>query len=132
MFAQVVEVVPLPADHRIAFIILDVAIILVVARLVGGLALKIGQPRVVGEIIAGVLLGPSLLGPKLFTWGNAPDILACSPERGLPPGTAPSISSCLFPADARLGLNLLGSLALAFFMFLVGLELDLNALRGRL
>ncbi len=132
MLAQELKVIPLPADHRIAFIILDVVIILVVARLVGRLALKVGQPRVVGEIVAGVLLGPSLLGPKLFNWGNAPDILACSPERGLPPGTIPSITSCLFPVDARIGLNLLGSLALALFMFLVGLELDLNALKGRM
>ncbi len=51
--------------------------------------------------------------------------------RARPAGTLPSITSCLFPADARIGLSLLGSLALALFMFLVGLELDLNALKGR-
>lgn|GEM_PF-3571173 len=46
----------------IAFVLLDVALILGVARLVGGLFLRLGQPRVVGEIVAGILLGPTLLG----------------------------------------------------------------------
>ncbi|MGY1605120.1 cation:proton antiporter [Geodermatophilus sp. SYSU D00815] len=119
----------LPGDHVVAFVLLDVAIILVVARLVGALALRIGQPRVVGEIVAGVLLGPSLLGPNIFTWDNPWSVLAC--DRSLAEGVAPSISSCLFPAQAQSGLNLLGQIALVLFMFLVGLELDTDRLKGR-
>ncbi|MGY1697452.1 cation:proton antiporter [Geodermatophilus sp. SYSU D00814] len=119
----------LPGDQVIAFVLLDIAIILIAARVVGTLALRIGQPRVVGEIVAGVLLGPSLLGATTFVWDDAPAFLAC--DRSLPEGVAPSISSCLFPAQAQSGLSLLGTIALVLFMFLVGLELDTDRLRGR-
>ncbi|MGY1641817.1 cation:proton antiporter [Geodermatophilus sp. SYSU D00703] len=119
----------LPGDQVIAFVLLDVAIILVAARLVGALALRLGQPRVVGEIVAGVLLGPSLLGANVFTWSEPWEVFAC--DRSLPEGVAPSITSCLFPVQAQSGLNLLGQLALVLFMFLVGLELDTERLRGR-
>jgi K+:H+ antiporter len=119
----------LPGDQVIAFVLLDVAIILVVARLMGALALRVGQPRVVGEIIAGVLLGPSLLGATIYTWGDPWAVLDC--EKALPEGATPSITSCLFPAQAQSGLNLLGQLALILFMFLVGLELDTDSLKGR-
>ncbi|MGY1709281.1 cation:proton antiporter [Geodermatophilus sp. SYSU D00758] len=119
----------LPGDQVVAFVLLDVAIILVVARLVGALALRVGQPRVVGEILAGVLLGPSLLGASVFRWDEPWAFLAC--DRSLAEGVAPSITSCFFPAQAQSGLNLLGQLALILFMFLVGLELDTDRLRGR-
>ncbi len=119
----------LPGDQVIAFILLDVAIVLVVARLVGGLALRVGQPRVVGEIVAGVLLGPSLLGPTVFTWTSPFEFLAC--DRSLAGTAQGSISGCLFPPQAQTGLNLLGQLALILFMFLVGMELDPAALRGK-
>ena len=48
--------------HIAALVFIDIAIIMVVARLFGRLAIKIGQPPVVGEIVAGIALGPSLLG----------------------------------------------------------------------
>ena len=48
--------------------LLDVAIILVLARLLGTAFRKIGQPPVVGEIIAGILLGPTLFDGKISTW----------------------------------------------------------------
>jgi Kef-type K+ transport system membrane component KefB len=87
-------------------LILQIGIILIVARLVGWLFGKLHQPRVVGEMLAGILLGPSLLG-----W------------------LAPNIFSTLFPADSLGYLNLLSQLGLLIFMFLVGLELDLSELR---
>ncbi|MEZ5411141.1 MAG: cation:proton antiporter [Acidimicrobiales bacterium] len=131
----------LTPDFVAAFVLADIAIILVAARLVGGLALKLGQPRVVGEIVAGVLLGPSVLGPFWFTWGNAPSFLHCDASRaslavGADPASAaippPSITQCLFPTQARGVLSILGSIALILFMVLVGAELDLSGLATRL
>ena len=48
--------------HIAGLVFIDIAIIMIVARLFGRLAIKIGQPPVVGEIVAGIALGPSLLG----------------------------------------------------------------------
>jgi Kef-type K+ transport system membrane component KefB len=87
-------------------LILQIGTILIVARLVGWLFGKIHQPRVIGEMVAGILLGPSLLG-----W------------------LAPNISSSLFLPDSLGHLNSLSQVGLLIFMFLVGLELDLGHLR---
>lgn len=89
-------------------LILQILVILGVARLVGLLFRKIHQPQVVGEMAAGILLGPSLLG------------LA-----------APGIFEFLFPAESLDYLNAISQVGLLIFMFLIGLELDLNILRGR-
>ena len=88
--------------------LLDIAIILVLARLFGALARLVRQPPVVGEIIAGIALGPSLLG-----------------------GLAPGAASTLFPADRLLPLATLSQLGVLLFMFAVGLRLDRDVLRGR-
>ncbi|MBS1790294.1 MAG: cation:proton antiporter [Acidobacteria bacterium] len=87
-------------------LIAQIAVILVVARLTGWLFGKLHQPRVIGEMVAGILLGPSLLG-----W------------------TAPSVFNALFPPDKLGALNLLSQIGLLLFMFLVGLELDWKQLR---
>ena len=89
----------------ITVILAQLALIIVVARLAGSAAGRIGIPPVVGEIFAGVLLGPSLLGP--------------------------AISENLFPLDTRPFLTLLASLGLVLFMFVVGLELDVSLVKGR-
>ncbi|MBM7515762.1 cation:proton antiporter domain-containing protein [Nocardioides nitrophenolicus] len=81
------------------------ALIIVVARLAGAAVARIGIPPVVGEIAAGVLLGPSLLGVQL--------------------------SQDLFPVDQRGFLDVLARVGLVLFMFVVGLELDLSLVRGR-
>lgn len=84
--------------------LLAVALIVVVARGAGILAGRLGQPPVIGEIVAGLGLGPSLLGG----W-----------------------SAHLFPADTRPLLRLLATLGLVLFMFLVGLEMNLGHLTDR-
>ena len=86
----------------------QIAGILVAARLVGRAVALIGQPRVVGEMLAGIMLGPSLLG-----W------------------VAPGLSHSLFPPGSLGFLSALSQIGLVFFMFLVGLELDLKLLRGQ-
>lgn len=77
--------------------------VLVVARAAGALFRRIHQPPVIGEVVAGIALGPSLLG----SWSNG-----------------------LFPLETRPLLQILASLGLAVFMFLVGLEMDLGHLGG--
>lgn len=86
-------------------VLLAIAIILIVARLVGALFRKIGQPPVVGEMLAGVLLGPSILG-----------------QAG---------SEFIFPLEIRPFLKIIAELGLVIFMFVVGLELDPRLIRGR-
>jgi Kef-type K+ transport system membrane component KefB len=88
-------------------LVLQIAVILVAARIVGFLFQKINQPQVVGEMVAGILLGPSLLG-----W------------------LAPGVSAALFPPSSLSYLNALSQVGLVVFMFVVGLALDPSELHG--
>ncbi|WP_435970274.1 cation:proton antiporter [Streptomyces sp. Qhu_M48] len=90
--------------HQTGMIMVGLASILALAHVLGRLARRCGQPAVVGEILAGVLLGPTLFHGAL--------------------------SDTVFPADVRPMLSALGNLGVALFMFLVGLELDRRLLRG--
>ncbi len=101
-----------PAPHAnvagpalIAYVLLDVLLIVALARVLGALMTRIGQPRVVGEILAGVVLGPTLLGHDL--------------------------SFFLAPAEARPVVGAFATVALILFMFLAGIEYDLNVVRRR-
>ncbi len=87
---------------------LQMAIILLVCRLVGILAKKIGQPQVVGEMIAGVLLGPSLLG---LVW--------------------PDSAKVLFTKESRTILEVGAQLGVGLYMFLVGLEFNVDHFKSR-
>ena len=89
-------------------VLLDVGAILIVARIFGWMAVRLRQPRVVGEIVAGIALGPSVLG------------LAGS-----------RVDDVIFPPEAVGHLKVLAQLGLVTFMFVVGLELDMSVLRGR-
>jgi Kef-type K+ transport system membrane component KefB len=84
--------------------LLAVALIVVVARAAGWLFERLGQPPVIGEIVAGLALGPTLLGG----W-----------------------SETLFPLGIRPLLRVLSTLGLVLFMFLVGLEMNLGHLTDR-
>jgi Kef-type K+ transport system membrane component KefB len=126
----------LSAQALVSFVLLDLAIILAVARSVGTLCTRIGQPRVVGEILAGVLLGPTLLGPTLWPGFAAPALLHCMIQPGLIQpgaqlGTPISPTTCLFPAPARAVVGQLGQLGLLLFSFLTAVELDRAVLRNR-
>jgi Kef-type K+ transport system membrane component KefB len=90
----------------IKILILQICVILVTSYSVGWLLRKFHQPQVVGEMVAGVLLGPSLLG-----W------------------IAPGFSAALFPPQSLAALYLLSQVGLLLFMFMVGLELDTKKLR---
>ncbi|GHE59385.1 potassium transporter [Streptomyces longispororuber] len=92
-------------SHQTQLLFLDLALIIALARGLGTLARRIGQPPVVGEILAGVLLGPTLFGDLL--------------------------TGHLFPADVRPLLTALADIGVALFMFVVGLELEHRLLRGR-
>ncbi len=100
---------PPQAPDAIAAALVAVALVVVVAQLLGELAQRWHQPRVIGEIVGGILLGPSLLG-----------------------AVAPGLEALLFGGAVRSQLNLLGQLGLVLFMFLVGLELNPRLLQGRL
>ncbi len=89
-------------------LLLQIAVVLIVSRVVGLAFRRLHQPQVVGEMAAGIILGPSLLG-----W------------------LAPGISGALFPAESLGYLNALSQVGLVAFMFLVGLELNPRLLRGR-
>ena len=96
-------------EHTFGRLMLAIAVVILLARAVGALVGRVGQPPVMGEVLAGVLLGPSLLG-----W------------------LAPSISDYVFPGDIRPLVTAAADVGLAYFMFLVGAELDTSLLRGRL
>jgi Kef-type K+ transport system membrane component KefB len=90
----------------LALLLLQICVIALSAQLLGRLFQRLGQPRVAGEMTAGIALGPSLLG-----W------------------IAPRFHASLFPESSLASLNLLGQLGLIFYMFLVGLTLNVGHLR---
>ncbi|TGB03357.1 cation:proton antiporter, partial [Streptomyces sp. MZ04] len=93
------------ASDEVALLLFDLAFILVLAQGLGHLATKVQQPPVVGEILAGVLLGPTLFDG--------------------------AVSDKLFTEAVRPVLSGMADVGVALFMFGVGLEIERHALRGR-
>jgi Kef-type K+ transport system membrane component KefB len=94
--------------HPLAILLLQIITIIIAARIFSWLCRKISQPVVIGEIVAGIVLGPSLIG-RFF----------------------PEISAALFPANSLPNLQFLSQIGLILFMFVIGMELDLKVLRNR-
>ncbi|WP_019943421.1 cation:proton antiporter [Dyadobacter beijingensis] len=94
--------------HPLATLLLQIITIIIVARVFGWICKAIGQPTVIGEIAAGIFLGPSLLG--MFY---------------------PEVSALIFPAASLGNLQFLSQVGLILFMFIIGMELDLNVLKTK-
>jgi Kef-type K+ transport system membrane component KefB len=93
---------------HLGLLLVQIAAVVVAARGVGLLFRRLGQPQVVGEMVAGILLGPSFLG-----------------------AVAPALSARLFPVESLGFLSSVSQVGLLVFMFLVGLELNPGLLRDR-
>ncbi|WP_257458221.1 cation:proton antiporter domain-containing protein [Archangium lipolyticum] len=96
------------AHNPLSLLLVQLVVIIGLSRLIGRGARWLGQPLVIAEVLAGILLGPSLLG-----W------------------VAPGTMEWLFPASSLPVLKMLSQLGLILFMFLIGLELDPRVLRGQ-
>ncbi len=94
--------------HPLAKLLLQILTIIITARIFGFFCSKLGQPTVIGEIVAGIFLGPSFLADYF-----------------------PAYSAFLFPPASLGNLQFLSQIGLILFMFVVGMELDLNVLRNR-
>ncbi|MFV5694403.1 cation:proton antiporter [Flavobacterium sp. LB3P122] len=92
----------------LAILLVQIITIILVARFFGWVFKKIGQPSVIGEIIAGIVLGPSLLGMYF-----------------------PEFSAALFPLESLGNLKFLSQIGLILFMFVIGMELDLKVLKNK-
>jgi len=95
-------------DTPLSHLFIQLLVIVVAARTLGRLATRLGQPAVVGEMVAGLLLGPSLFGwlsPEAFTF--------------------------VFPPESLATLRLLSQLGVCLFMFVVGMELNVSHVRDK-
>src|SRR5215217_6980566 len=101
----------LDTEALILPVLVQLAVIIAAARAFGALARRVGQPSVVGEIVAGLLLGPSLLG---WLWPEAFAAVFRPALPGVDPALADAVLPKIFTVIAQLGL--------IFLLFLVGLE----------
>jgi Kef-type K+ transport system membrane component KefB len=92
----------------LAQLLLQIGLIMVVARALGAVARKLGQPAVIGEMAAGIALGPSLFGV-----------------------VAPAVFARVFPASSLAAINVLGQVGVIIFLFGVGLDFDWRHVRHR-
>jgi Kef-type K+ transport system membrane component KefB len=92
----------------LSLLLVQLIMIVLLARVFGALFVKLGQPAVIGEMTAGIILGPSLFG-TLF----------------------PGAFGFVFPTGSLGALRMLSQVGVILFMFVVGMELDLKHLRGR-
>src|SRR5215471_7014766 len=89
-------------------VLLAIGVVVVAGQIMARIVERFGQPAVIGEVLAGIVLGPSLLGR-----------------------IAPGAEDILFPASARPALGAIAQLGVVLYMFVVGLEFDPSSLRTR-
>ncbi len=94
--------------HPLGILLLQILTIILVARFFGFICRKIRQPTVIGEIVAGIFLGPSIVGMYF-----------------------PEVSAFLFPKQSFGNLQFLSQIGLILFMFVIGMELDLKVLKNK-
>jgi len=94
--------------NALLHILLALATVVALGRVLAQVCRLFGKPAVVGEVIAGILLGPSLLG-----------------------SLAPNVANYMLPAAVAPTLSVVAQLGVVLYMFLVGLDLDLDAVRTR-
>lgn len=95
-------------NDPLAILLAQIVMIILTARVFGWFFQKIGQPTVIGEIIAGIVLGPSLVGMYF-----------------------PEFSAALFPEESLGNLKFLSQIGLILFMFVIGMELDVKVLKNK-
>jgi len=95
-------------SHPLPIFILQLIVIIIASQVCGFLFRKMHQPAVMGEILAGILLGPSLLGSLV-----------------------PEFNTFVFPPESLLNLQMLSQIGLVLFMFVIGMELDLNIIKSK-
>lgn len=95
--------------HSLTILLFQIIVILIFVRLFSHIFKYIGQPGVIGEIVAGIVLGPSVLG-YFF----------------------PDFFHTLFPADSLTNLELLSQIGLVLFMFVIGMEVDFGMLKNKM
>ena len=109
VYQQLVTTYHHNVTHPLAILLLQIITIILVARFFGFICKKIKQPTVIGEIVAGIFLGPSFIGSYF-----------------------PEFSGFLFPKQSLSNLQFLSQIGLILFMFIVGMELDLKMLKNNL
>lgn len=95
-------------DHPLSHLFIQLLVVIAACRLIGKIFVRIGLPAVVGEMVAGILLGPSLFGLL-----------------------APEACSFVFPSESLGTLRLLSQVGICLFMFTVGMELNVGHLRSK-
>ena len=95
-------------QHPLSHLFLQLLVIIGAARVLGGLFTRFGQPAVIGEMMAGILLGPSLFGML-----------------------APEMFQFVFPVNSLGSLKLFSQIGVCLFMFVVGMELNMNQVRNK-
>lgn len=97
-----------PSENVLLHVLLSLVVVIIASRALGGLFKRVRQPPVIGEVLAGILLGPSLLGR-----------------------VAPEVQAFLLPVAIAPYLAVIAQVGIILFMFLVGLELDMSLLSKR-